>query len=110
METSYFAKYRGGDGVNIARFPIKGWAGRCYPKLYPSASLLFDYKANGDKEEYVNRYYYDVLGKLNAEQVFSELGENAVLLCYEKSGAFCHRRIVAQWLEDRLDIDVPEFR
>jgi hypothetical protein len=41
-------------------------------------------------------------------------GDNPVMLCWEsapdcQSGkAFCHRHLVAQWLEDRLGIEVEE--
>jgi hypothetical protein len=31
------------------------------------------------------------------------------LLCWEAPGKFCHRRLVAAWLEDALGIDVPEY-
>ena len=56
-----------------------------------------------------------VLSKLNPQQVFDELGDNAVLLCYEKYAniengtTFCHRRMVAKWLEQNLGIKVDEL-
>lgn len=33
-----------------------------------------------------------------------------VMLCYEKAGEFCHRRLVAEWIERELEIQVPEVR
>jgi uncharacterized protein (DUF488 family) len=27
-------------------------------------------------------------------------GENAILLCYENADSFCHRQLVAKWLND----------
>ena len=50
-----------------------------------------------------------VLSKLVAEKVYTDL-DNSILLCYEESSKFCHRHIVATWLEDELDIIVPEVR
>jgi len=36
------------------------------------------------------------------------LGEDAILLCYEGIFQFCHRRLVAKWLEEQLNITVDE--
>jgi hypothetical protein len=38
-------------------------------------------------------------------------GEQLALLCFENvnAGEECHRRTLAEWLEDRLDIRVPEM-
>ena len=51
---------------------------------------------------------------LNAESVYRDLeklsnGDDCVLLCYEKSGDFCHRHLVANWLSDNLGIEVKEY-
>lgn len=35
--------------------------------------------------------------------------DGSVLLCWEKSGAFCHRRLVAEWLEDAVGEKVQEL-
>jgi len=40
--------------------------------------------------------------------VYEELGENAVLLCWEKDG-FCHRHLVADWLQEKLGIEIKEY-
>lgn len=37
---------------------------------------------------------------LNPNDILKELGEDAVLLCYEKPGDFCHRHLVSQWLNE----------
>ena len=54
-------------------------------------------------------YYDEILNMLNPRKVFDEIGENSILLCYEKSGKFCHRRLVADWIEKELGIEVPEL-
>ena len=51
-----------------------------------------------------------MLNKLNPQEVYEELGENAVLICYESwddiknRKTFCHRRIVAKWLANKLGV------
>ena len=47
---------------------------------------------------YFNYYKYETLDKLDPHKVAAELDEK-VLLCYEKSEDFCHRHIIAAWLQ-----------
>ena len=109
MQTSYFAKYKGINAVSIALSKPKWYQCREYKKLAPSWNLLNKYKQDGDKQFYTEQYQKEVLDKLDPQQVYEELGEDAVLLCWEKSGDFCHRHIVADWLEKRLGIEVNEI-
>lgn len=50
-----------------------------------------------------------MLDKLNPEKVYNELGDDAILLCWEKSNTFCHRYIVAEWFYKNLQIEVEEL-
>lgn len=61
--------------------------------------------------------YSEILDRLEPAEIYDRLiafSDNPVLLCWETASdchlgrTFCHRHLVAQWLEDRLDIDVPE--
>jgi hypothetical protein len=53
--------------------------------------------------------YQKILDKLDPQEVFEYLGENAILLCWEPPGKFCHRRLVAEWFERELGVEVPEL-
>lgn len=55
------------------------------------------------------RYQTEVLDNLEAQDVLNALPEGAILLCWERAGDFCHRRIVAEWFETELGIVVPEY-
>jgi len=46
---------------------------------------------------------------LDAKQVAEELGPNAILLCWESFNVRCHRRLVAERLEEKLGIVGPEL-
>ena len=59
--------------------------------------------------ELFNREYRNQLELLDAKQVAEELGPNAILLCWESFNVRCHRRLVAEWLEEKLGIVVPEL-
>lgn len=106
--TSYFAKLKKLPAdlipISISIYPPKGWSGLQYKKLAPSASILSDWKRDGDCKRYIDRYMNEILSKLDPIRVASDLqslageGKDIVLVCYEKSEDFCHRHLVAEWL------------
>lgn len=88
--------------------------GECYPALAPKLSFWKIWHDNigvlTDEENnryYIREYYKQVLSKLEPETVSRDL-DGAILLCYEDNNLFCHRHIVAAWLEIMLGKVVPE--
>jgi uncharacterized protein (DUF488 family) len=59
-------------------------------------------------EEFEREFNRCVLEKLDAREILDEIGDDAVLLCWEKAGEFCHRKLVAEWLSRELGIEVKE--
>lgn len=108
MKTSYFTKYRKDDGVSIALKSPIGFDGPTYPDLFPKKSFLFKYKEDGNEESYTKAYHEQVLSRLDPQRVYEDL-KDYTLLCWEGAGKFCHRRIVAEWLENELGVDIPEY-
>ncbi len=108
MDTSYFAKFRGTNGVSIAIKPGPGFVGKSYPDLYPKWHFLKQFKIDGDEAAYTKSYYDEVLSRLDPKKVWDDL-KYCTLLCWERSGSFCHRRIVADWIKDNLGYQVPEI-
>jgi len=109
MKTSYFKYYTGDMGVAICLYPPIDWSGLQFPALAPSTSSFYDIKSEKiDKKEYEKRYREEILAKLDAQQVHN-MFKNNVLLCWEKSGEFCHRHIVSAWIKEQLNIEVPEW-
>lgn len=111
MYTGYFAKekkYRelGLVPVSISLYTPQWFNGTKYTKLSPNTSILFSYKEGKlDQDGYVRRFINEVLNQLDYKAVIADLEaltnanqENIVLLCYEKPSDFCHRHIVAEWL------------
>jgi hypothetical protein len=95
--------------VSISGWPPPWYNGRQYKVLAPKRWFFDDYKRTGDSNIYTKHFYEQVLAKLDPQKVFEILGQDSILLCYEKPGAFCHRRLVARWLETKLGISVPEY-
>ena len=112
--TSYFGNKKLKDYpreqlVSIsARPPIDGV--RIYKPLCPSWNLVSNYKEGRiSEQDYVKRYHEEYLSKLDPQKTFNEIGEESIILCYEKPGKFCHRNLVAYWFENNLLIDVTEL-
>jgi hypothetical protein len=107
MQTSYFAKAKNlyPTSVSIALQTPEWFTGKRYTALNPTPFIL-SFK---DRPKEFEKYYRDlILKRLNPFTVYKDLGANSILLCWEKAGKFCHRRIVASWLEKELDIVIPE--
>ena len=108
IHTSYFAKYKGNNGVAITRFRPKWWKGEWLPLLAPSSELLNWWKTLSEEErhlpENIKEYSKILLEELkvlnpNAKEIAKKL-QGKVLLCYENINKdFCHRVVVAQWFK-----------
>lgn len=85
-----------------------------YQKLVPPWYIVKTYKENGDKEQYIKDYKRLMLDHLDPHGVVANLKNRAgyndvALVCYEKSGDFCHRHLVAEWLR-AAGYDVSEWK
>jgi uncharacterized protein (DUF488 family) len=110
MNTSYFAKSaKNENAVSIAGKAPDWYTGRQYKTLAPKYWFFAKYKKDGDEKFYIEQYQKEVLETLDAKQVYEELGENAVLLCWEKTGKFCHRHLISNWFKEKLGIEVAEL-
>ena len=122
MKTTYFWKAvnepnTGATYVSISRQKMRGAeAMREYPALMPSWDIIKKAHQLGYNEESFLAYrdaYFAQLDKLDARKVYNDL-QNCVLVCFESSTdlaagkKFCHRRMVAGWLEEKLGVKVPE--
>jgi len=94
------------QAVAISRGTPRGWQGRSYKPLAPSWDLV----KIQDPQEFIRLYRAQVLDRLDAMMVVRDLGgDDFVLLCWEPPGEFCHRRVVAAWLQKELGLVVEEF-
>jgi len=115
MNTSYYAKNADHpNAVSIAGRAPDWYKGRQYKKLAPKYWFFKKFKDEwddkyGDEEYYTEQFYKEILNKLDPKEVAEELGEDAIILCWEKSGKFCHRHLVAKWLSDNLNIEIKEL-
>ncbi len=116
MNTSYYASKKIDPetmklvGISQSVPPFMRKKIRVYKPLCPPWSLIKSYKEGKITiDQYKKEYYSTVLNKLNPKEVYEELGDDAVLLCWERPDKFCHRHIVAQWLSEHLNISITEL-
>ena len=110
--TSYFAKINQLPEsiipISIAGKAPSGLKILEYKKLAPKWHFFQEWKVNQDNNFYIEHFQKEVLDKLNRNQVLIDLanlsnGKDIVLICYEKPGNFCHRHLVAEWLDSHIE-------
>jgi hypothetical protein len=69
-----------------------------------------------DNDEFERRYVerLDRFGIEHFRSRFQQISEykagaGLVLLCFEKPGEFCHRRLFARWIEQQTGQHIPEL-
>ena len=112
--TSYFGKIKELEQNNVTPISICGKApdwykGLQYKKLAPKYAFFMEWKKTHDNDYYIKNFKEQVLDKLNATDVIGDFSkmdygfnveENDIaLICYEKPEDFCHRHLVAEWLQ-----------
>ena len=111
--TSYFGKLKSLP-KNIVPVAICGglpewYHGAWYKKLAPTWMIWKNWNETHDEVKYRETYFPTVLAKLNQDTVIEELNEfirnyplgtEIALICYEKPEDFCHRHLVAEWLQE----------
>jgi uncharacterized protein YeaO (DUF488 family) len=110
MKTSYFtkaAKYP--NTIAISQGVPKNYFGKRYMKLAPPWELIMKYKQDNDWNYFREHYYKEILDKLDPQEVWNELGEYCVLLCWENPNKHCHRFIIAEWFKNKLGKEVNEL-
>lgn len=126
--TSCYANAKSGNLVSITGDGGNAWGfyGNAYKKMSPRLYLWQYYDQNPDnlsEDELINWYikeFYNLrLKDLSPYELMSTLnqkyGEDIILLCHELPGLeidkehFCHRRLLADWIELETGIIIPEI-
>ena len=126
--TSCYENAKSGNLVSITGDGGNAWGfyGNAYKKMSPRLYLWQYYDSNPDnltEEELINWYikeFYELrLKKLNVYEFMDTLkqrfGDEIILLCHELPGLelnknhFCHRRLIADWIELETGIIIPEL-
>jgi len=94
------------QAVAISLGVPRGWRGARCTVLAPPRPLI----KIMDPETFIPLYKAQVLDKLDPHKIIKDLGgDNFILLCWEDPGVFCHRRVVAAWMQKEAGALVEEF-
>ena len=129
--TSYFANIKQLEDAGIYCVSICNkvpafFKGPNIESVAPNNSILWEYKKSDetdeDRERYKQRYINEVLCVYRFHPEYftdllqsfsdSENGKDIALICYERPEDFCHRHILAEWLNERLSsrgITIEEY-
>lgn len=133
--TGSYENVKGGNTVSITGDGGNAWNyyGNAYKKLAPRLKTYLEYATaykeleklkdidleeyekyrNIIEDKYIESYYnsrlrdlcvYDLLNILE-----SRFGNNIILLCHEDPTEFCHRRLVADYIELETGLYIPEI-
>lgn len=114
--TSYFANLKNIPDsivpISVCRRPPKGYNGLEYKVLAPSFSLLSAWKKEPNETAY-RTVFGNLLNHLDSRAIIDDLyimasGKDIVLVCYEGPSKFCHRHLIAEWL-NKHGYDVKEW-
>lgn len=128
--TSCYKNCNSGNTVSITGDGGNAWGyfGPSYKKLVPSLKLYEYYRDNPDNlseieliEYYIKEFYSHRLKTLKVNELLyilkEKYGRNIILLCHElpsnsniiSKKHFCHRRIIADYIELTSGIKIPEI-
>ena len=106
--TSYFGnllklKEKGIKPISIALFPPKWYIGDQLPAVAPDSAIFAGYKENIISEERFKKFYEYKIKQIGKEKIFKMIediakGQDVALVCFETPGCFCHRHILADYL------------
>ena len=136
LGTGSYAKVKSGNTVSVTGDGGNAWGyfGPSYKKLAPKLVTYVPYAEKYNKllkfkreslrlqeylelkkqieYEYIKSYYdirlkdLDVMELLNT--LYNRFGNNIILLCHESEDEFCHRRLIADYIEIKSGIYIPE--
>lgn len=114
--TSYFGNHRQLERKNIMMMAVSlsvptGFKGPRLPELTPTQNILLMKNAPGNYRKYYRMF---ILDRLNAQEIVEKIqrigqGRDVALCCYEKPGRFCHRQLIAEWLNKKTGVNIVEF-
>ena len=131
LGTGNYNNVKSGNTVSITGDGGNAWGyfGPAYKKLAPRLTTYTTYSSKLEElqnmkddllnykeqieNEYIKSYYETRLKYLDIKELLYALkerfGNNIILLCHENINEFCHRRLIADYIELETGIYIPEI-
>lgn len=81
---------------------------RRYDLLIPPKQLVLDYKSGKINKHEYTKIYQKQLNNLDPCKVYEDL-KDSIILCWEPPWRFCHRNLIAKWLNNSLGLNIKEL-
>ena len=113
--TSNYARHGNNPNAISISLTVPEWyEGKRLEYLAPKSDMVGKIKKGSENynQRKYTREYVDLLRarNVNADKLIDFLPDGAILLCYEKPGDFCHRRLLADWVERHTGFVIPEWK
>lgn len=112
--TSNYSRCAGHENaVSISASTPKDFTGKHIAHLAPTWDIITPYKLGLIGPFEYAELYLKILTEdrgLTAKGIFNDIPHGTIMLCYEKPKQFCHRRVLAEWLERELGVEIPEWQ
>ena len=119
MKTGCFKQVNDGHTngfISISLYPSKNdFVKYEYKSLAPNWKLFENLNKKKITEDQFIKSYDDQLVSLSAEKVYEDLvnlvsGFEPIIMTSISNKKFCHRHLVAEWLENELGIIIEEYK
>ncbi len=116
--TGNYEECKAGNLISISgdRGADANFKGKFISALAPKRAFWKTWKNNIGKipeEEniryYIENYYKQVLSKVDIEDLLKD-EKDPILLCYEKGQDFCHRHVLAEYIEMKYNVKVRDIK
>lgn len=108
IQTSFFSSKAPRERkVCIAKWPPRYWQGPRAAKLAPSDPKAADWAA-AYRRDLETRFPTESSLRLYLQTVTDETPD-PILCCFEADENECHRRVLAAFIKEQLNVDVPEW-
>ena len=115
--TGNYTDCKAGNLISISGDKGKsiGFEGKSLTRLAPKRAFWNEWHNNIERipeEEntkfYIQEYYKQVLSQVDIEELLKD-EKDPILLCYERGQDFCHRHVLAEFINIRYGIDVEDL-
>lgn len=116
--TGYYSKIKAYTDAGLKLLSISrtkpGFVKNCIdvPPLFPNEKILWGYKKGDiDEMEYTSKYL-EQLENIGIDKILKTIeifGDDVVLLCWESPEKFCHRHILADYINKHSKLKIKEY-
>jgi len=116
--TGYYSKIKEYTNAGLKLLSISrtkpGFVKNCIdvPPLFPDEKILWGYKKGDiDEMEYTSKYL-EQLENIGIDKILKTIeifGDDVVLLCWESPEKFCHRHILADYINKHSKLKIKEY-